>query len=60
MISVTQEAKDHALKLISEEGRPDGTFIRVGVEGGGVPDFHINLHSITISKTETRALRIKE
>src|SRR3954468_1433333 len=35
MITVTQNAKDHALRLISEEKRPEDTFIRVGVEGGG-------------------------
>jgi iron-sulfur cluster assembly protein len=35
MITVTESARDHALKLIQEENKPAGTFIRVGVEGGG-------------------------
>ncbi|HOZ87115.1 MAG TPA: iron-sulfur cluster assembly accessory protein [Bacteroidia bacterium] len=35
MISVTENAKTHALNLIQNENRPADTFIRVGVEGGG-------------------------
>lgn len=35
MITVTENAKSHALHLIKEENRPENTFIRVGVEGGG-------------------------
>ena len=35
MITVTENAKNHALQLISQEERPADTFIRVGVEGGG-------------------------
>lgn len=35
MITVTENAKTHALNLIREENRPADTFIRVGVEGGG-------------------------
>lgn len=35
MITVTENAKSHALDLMREENRPEGTFIRVGVEGGG-------------------------
>ena len=35
MITVTENAKMHAINLIKEENRPDGTFIRVGVDGGG-------------------------
>ncbi|MCT4560175.1 MAG: iron-sulfur cluster assembly accessory protein [Crocinitomicaceae bacterium] len=34
MINVTDNAKNQALKLMSEEGK-DGFFIRVGVKGGG-------------------------
>jgi len=34
MITVTNEAKEQALTLMKEDGRPD-LFIRVGVEGGG-------------------------
>jgi len=35
MITVTENAKNHALELIHAENRPADTFIRVGVEGGG-------------------------
>ena len=35
MITVSEEAKQHALNLMKEESKPEGTFIRVGVEGGG-------------------------
>jgi iron-sulfur cluster assembly protein len=35
MITVTENAKNHALSLIREENRPENTFIRVGVDGGG-------------------------
>ncbi|MBL7909713.1 MAG: iron-sulfur cluster assembly accessory protein [Bacteroidia bacterium] len=35
MITVTENAKNHALDLIKTENRPVDTFIRVGVDGGG-------------------------
>jgi iron-sulfur cluster assembly protein len=35
MITVSESAKQHALELMKNENRPEGTFIRVGVEGGG-------------------------
>ena len=35
MITVTENAKNHAIELIKAENRPTDTFIRVGVEGGG-------------------------
>ncbi len=35
MITVSENAKQRALRLIQEEKRPADTFIRVGVEGGG-------------------------
>jgi len=35
MITVSEEAKQHALELIKNENRPADSFIRVGVEGGG-------------------------
>lgn len=35
MITVTDKAKAKALILMQEEGHPEGSFIRVGVEGGG-------------------------
>lgn len=35
MITVSENAKSHAVELMKAEHKPDGTFIRVGVEGGG-------------------------
>ena len=35
MITVSEAAKEHAVQLIKQENRPEGTFIRVGVSGGG-------------------------
>jgi len=35
MITVSENAKQHALNLIKQENRPQDTFIRVGVDGGG-------------------------
>jgi iron-sulfur cluster assembly protein len=35
MITVTENAKQHAIELMKSENRPENTFIRVGVEGGG-------------------------
>jgi iron-sulfur cluster assembly protein len=35
MITVSENAKEHALELIRSEHKPLDTFIRVGVEGGG-------------------------
>ena len=35
MITVSEEAKQHAIELMNEENRPADSFIRVGVEGGG-------------------------
>jgi len=35
MITVSQEAKDHAIELMRDENHPADSFIRVGVEGGG-------------------------
>lgn len=35
MITVTDNAKNHAVELIQSENRPADTFIRVGVDSGG-------------------------
>jgi iron-sulfur cluster assembly protein len=43
MITISEAAKEHAMKLIKDEGRPEGTFIRVGVGGGGCSGLTYNL-----------------
>ncbi|MBP7808867.1 MAG: iron-sulfur cluster assembly accessory protein [Bacteroidia bacterium] len=35
MITVSENAKQHALELMKAENKLEGSFIRVGVEGGG-------------------------
>ena len=35
MIKVNDSAKNQVAKLMSEDNSPDGSFVRVGVEGGG-------------------------
>lgn len=43
MITVTENAKQHAISLIKEENRPLDTFIRVGVDSGGCSGLSYNL-----------------
>jgi iron-sulfur cluster assembly protein len=43
MITVSNAAKEHALNLIKEENKPENTFIRVGVDGGGCSGLMYNL-----------------
>ena len=43
MITISQAAKEHAVNLIKAENRPDDTFIRVGVDGGGCSGLSYNL-----------------
>ena len=35
MITVNKSARDEVLKLLNAEGHPEGSFVRVGVKGGG-------------------------
>ena len=35
MIKVSDSAREQVSKLIATENHPDGSFVRVGVEGGG-------------------------
>ena len=35
MITVNESARDEVLKLLNAEGQPEGSFVRVGVKGGG-------------------------
>ena len=48
MITVSENAKQHALSLMKNENRPDGTFIRVGVEGGGCSGLSYKLFLSTV------------
>jgi iron-sulfur cluster assembly protein len=35
MITVSEKAKNQAIRLMQEDSAPEGSFIRVGVKGGG-------------------------
>ena len=35
MITVHENARDQVRRLMAEEGCPEGSFVRVGVKGGG-------------------------
>ena len=35
MITISESAKQYALKLMKIDNHPEGTFLRVGVNGGG-------------------------
>lgn len=50
MITVSEEAKQHALDLIKAENRPADSFIRVGVEGGGCSGLSYKLEFDNIQK----------
>jgi iron-sulfur cluster assembly protein len=50
MITVSENAKQHALGLITNENSPEGTFIRVGVDGGGCSGLSYKLEFDTIIK----------
>lgn len=43
MITVSNAAKEHAMQLIKDENKPENTFIRVGVDGGGCSGLMYNL-----------------
>ncbi|MDX2172318.1 MAG: iron-sulfur cluster assembly accessory protein [Bacteroidota bacterium] len=50
MITVSENAKNHAIALMKEENRPEGSFIRVGVEGGGCSGLSYKLEFDNIKK----------
>ncbi len=50
MITVSNAAKEHAIQLIKEENKPENTFIRVGVDGGGCSGLMYNLEFDNVMK----------
>lgn len=50
MITVSNAAKEHAIQLIKDENKPENTFIRVGVDGGGCSGLMYNLEFDNVIK----------
>jgi iron-sulfur cluster assembly protein len=43
MITVSENAKNKAISLMTEDNAPNGSFIRVGVKGGGCSGLTYNM-----------------
>ncbi len=56
MITVTENAKNQAIRLMHEDGK-DGYFIRVGVEGGGCSGLR---YQLTFDNQETENDKVFE
>jgi len=50
MITVSEGAKEHALQLMKDDNKSAGTFIRVGVEGGGCSGLSYKLEFDNVMK----------
>ena len=50
MITVSENAKARALELFKAENRPEDSFIRVGVEGGGCSGLSYKLEFDNVKK----------
>ncbi len=50
MITVSENARVHAIDLMKAENKPEGSFIRVGVEGGGCSGLSYKLEFDNILK----------
>lgn len=55
MITVSNAAKEHAIELIKTENKPEDTFIRVGVDGGGCSGLMYNLEFDNVMKEGDKA-----
>ncbi len=50
MITVSEEAKAHAIELMKADNKPADSFIRVGVEGGGCSGLSYKLEFDNVMK----------
>ena len=59
MITVSEEAKQHAIELMKADNKPVDTFIRVGVEGGGCSGLSYKLEFDNVMKEGDQAFEDK-
>lgn len=59
MITVSEEAKQHAIDLMKADNKPADTFIRVGVEGGGCSGLSYKLEFDNVMKDGDQAFEDK-
>lgn len=59
MITVTERAKDKAIELMKKENKPEGAFIRVGVEGGGCSGLTYKLEFDSETKADDKVFEDK-
>ena len=59
MITVSENAKQHALELMKAENKPEGSFIRVGVEGGGCSGLSYKLEFDSQAKPDDKVFEDK-
>jgi iron-sulfur cluster assembly protein len=59
MITVTERAKSKAINLIQSENKPNDSFIRVGVEGGGCSGLTYKLEFDNVIKPEDKVFEDK-
>jgi iron-sulfur cluster assembly protein len=59
MITVSENAKARAIELMREEGKPETSFIRVGVKGGGCSGLSYSLEFDNDSRPDDRMFEDK-
>ncbi len=59
MITVSERAKEKAVELMQRENRPEGSFIRVGVEGGGCSGLSYKLEFDHLTKPDDKIFEDK-
>jgi iron-sulfur cluster assembly protein len=57
-VTLTEKAATEVKKIITEQNLPDGTVLRVGVQGGGCSGFSYSLGFDTTSSERDRVLDI--
>ncbi|MCC7331760.1 MAG: iron-sulfur cluster assembly accessory protein [Flavobacteriales bacterium] len=60
MITVSENAKKQAIRLMSDENAPNGSFIRVGVKSGGCSGLSYNLSFDHILNDDDKIFEDKE